>query len=358
MITRENLAKLQQSLAKDEAALVLSPENRFYLTGFPSSSGFCFFTNNELLFYTDSRYVEAAEQGVKYFTVTEEKGRRNALLGGILNERGIKKLNIEAHFVSVSQYNAYKEAFAGVDIISDGELDKTVQKFREVKTDEEVAFISTACSISDRAFLNLLPLIKEGVTERDLAAELEYQLKKCGGDGLAFETIGITGENTSKPHGVPGDNKVKKGDFLTFDFGATYKGYLSDMTRTVAFGQPTDEMIKVYDTVYKAQTTALTYIKAGAVCSEVDAVARNIIKEAGYGEYFGHGLGHCVGVEIHEMPALSPNCSDVLQVNNIITCEPGIYLPGRFGVRIEDTTVVRENGCEPLNKVQKELIIL
>lgn len=358
MITLENLVDLQSTLAQDEAVLVLSEANRFYLTGFPSSSGFCLITAEARLFYTDSRYIEAAGAAIAVFTVKQESGRRSNIYREVLAEYKITRLHVEATQMDVAAFRALECALEGVTLIADGELDKKLLKYREIKTAEEVACIEKAAAISDQAFLQLLDLIRPGVSERDLAAELEYRLKKNGGDGLAFETIAVTGANSSKPHGVPGNALVADGDFITFDFGASYRGYLSDMTRTVAVGHVTDERKKVYNTVLKAQLAGLEAIRPGVICSDVDKISRDIIGEAGYGEYFGHGLGHCVGIEIHEMPSLSPSCKDVLKENMIITCEPGIYLPGKFGVRIEDSVMVTAEGCKPLNKVSKELIIL
>lgn len=358
MITKENLELLKNRLAENEGVLILSEENRFYLTGFHSSNGFCLITREKSIFATDFRYIEAALKTVKYFTVTEEKGRRISLLSEILGQNKIKKLILEADYVSVGLFNTYKRELDGIEIVADGKIDKLIRDFRKVKTDEEVKYIATASSISDKAFSELLPFIKEGITEKELAARLEYLLKINGGDGLAFETIAVSGENSSKPHGVPSDRRIRKGDFITLDFGATYKGYCSDITRTVALGYVTDEMKKVYDTVHKAQTEALKHIRTGAICKDVDAVARNIIAFAGYGDSFGHGLGHSLGIEIHESPALSPSCDEVLCENTVVTCEPGIYLAGKFGVRIEDTVLVTKDGCKPLNQVTKELIIL
>lgn len=358
MIAKNNLDALRNNLSENEAFLILSEENRFYLTGFHSSNGFCFITREKCIFGTDFRYIEAALRSVKGFAVTEEKSRRSDLISELSKQNGITKINLEAEHTSVSLFNAYKDKLEGIEIAADGRLDKMLLEYRRIKTEEEIEFISKAASVSDKAFLELLPFIKVGVTEKELAARLEYLLKKNGGDGLAFETIAVSGENSSKPHGEPGDRIINNGDFITLDFGATYRGYCSDITRTVAVGNITDEMKKIYDSVLKAQTEALKHIRPGAVCKDIDAVARKIITDAGYGDAFGHGLGHSLGIEIHESPSLSPSCDEVLKENTVITCEPGIYLKEKFGVRIEDTVLVTKEGCIPLNKVTKELIIL
>ena len=358
MITRENLQKLQKSLPNGVAALVLSEANRFYLTGFPSSSGFCLLTASERLFYTDSRYIEAAKNTVAFFEVKQETGGREHLLCELLKSLGIKKLHLEITQTTMSTYLLLKRTFAFAEIDLSGHLDRLLLSFRKIKTPDEVALMERAAQISEKSFTELLPNIRVGQTERELAAKLEYLMKTNGGDGLAFETIAVTGKNSSKPHGVPGDTAVSNGDFITFDFGAAYKGYLSDMTRTVAVGSVTDEMKRVYDTVLTAQLAGLDAIRVGKKCDEVDRVSRTIISDAGYGDCFGHGLGHSVGIEIHESPRLSPTCADLLEEGMIVTCEPGIYLEGKFGVRIEDTVLVTKNGAKPLHKVTKELIIL
>lgn len=358
MITKENFGLLKEKLSENEAFLVLSEENRFYLTGLHTSNGFCFITGEKCIFGTDFRYIEEAFNTVKSFDVIEEKGKRTEILQDLSRQHGISRIILETEHTSVSLFNNYKDRLVGIDFVADGKLDRLLQGFRRVKTDEEAEMISKASKISDIAFLSLLPFIKEGVTEKELAARLEFLIKFNGGDGLAFDTIAVSGENSSKPHGVPSDRKVQKGDFITFDFGATYRGYCSDITRTVAVGNVTDEMKNIYDTVYKAQTEALKHIRPGAICKDVDFVARRIISDAGYGDFFGHGLGHGVGIEIHEAPTLSPSCDEALKENTVVTCEPGIYLKGKFGVRIEDTVLVTKDGCKPLNQVTKELIIL
>ena len=358
MILPENLRLLQRELGNDEAALVISDANRFYLTGFRSSSGFCIITGRELCFFTDSRYIEAARTGVRCFSVHEEKGKRLDIIKENLSSLGISKLNIEAEHVTVSAYSAMREKFSGIGIVADGALDRILKKFRTVKTEEELSLIRHACEISDRAFTRLLEDVRPGVTERQLAARLEYLMRDCGGDGPAFDTIVVAGKNSSKPHGVPSDTTVKNGDFITMDFGASYKGYLSDVTRTVAVGSVSDDMRRVYDIVLRAQLEGLSRIRAGVPCKDVDKAARNLISQAGYGGRFGHGLGHSVGIEIHEGPNLSPASDATLEKGVVVTCEPGIYLEGRFGVRIEDTVYVEENGGTALNRVPKDLMVL
>ena len=218
--------------------------------------------------------------------------------------------------------------------------------------------IIKAQRIAEAAFEHILTFIKEGVTEKEVALELDYYMLSHGADGLSFETIAVSGKNSSKPHGVPSDKKIEKGDFVTMDFGAVVEGYHSDMTRTVAVGFVTDEQKNVYETVLKAQEAAQAAASSGVCCADVDKAARDVIENAGYGEYFNHSTGHGVGVEIHEYPRLSTVCKAILSVGNVVTDEPGIYIPEKFGVRIEDMLLITENGCENLTRAPKELIIL
>ena len=206
--------------------------------------------------------------------------------------------------------------------------------------------------------MHILDFIKPGMTEKHVTLELDYYMLSHGADGLSFETIAVSGKNSSKPHGVPSDKKIEKGDFVTMDFGAVVEGYHSDMTRTVAVGFVTDEQKNVYETVLKAQAAAQAAASSGVCCADVDKAARDVIENAGYGEYFNHSTGHGVGVEIHEYPRLSRLCKTALSVGNVVTDEPGIYIPEKFGVRIEDMLLITENGCENLTRAPKELIIL
>jgi Xaa-Pro aminopeptidase len=233
-----------------------------------------------------------------------------------------------------------------------------INGLRSIKTENEVESIVKAQRIAEDAFNHILKFIKVGVTEKEIALELDFYMLRNGGEGLSFETIAVSGKNSSMPHGVPCDKKVENGDFITMDFGTIINGYHSDMTRTVAVGFATDEMKNVYDAVLKAQKNCLDNIKAGISCKDGDMFARSVINDSGYGKYFTHSTGHGVGVEIHEFPNLSPASDSILQVGNIVTVEPGIYIPGKFGVRIEDMALITENGCRNLTNAPKELIIL
>lgn len=229
---------------------------------------------------------------------------------------------------------------------------------RMVKDEGELELIKKAEQIGDAAFSHIVNMIKPGVSEADIALELEFFMKRQGASGLSFDTIVASGPNSSMPHAQVTSRKIKRGDFVTMDFGCVYKGYCSDMTRTVAVGEPEEEMKQVYRIVLEANCRAMEGIRAGKRCDDIDALARDYIKECGYGEHFGHGLGHGVGLDIHEEPRFSPKCNVVTRQNMVITDEPGIYLPGRFGVRIEDLVVVKEDGYERLSHSEKELMVL
>ena len=263
-------------------------------------------------------------------------------------------LGYEEHYLTAEEYFHYDEKLNAKLV----PFHKPIYAFRGTKEDWELELMRKAQAITDRAFAEVITRIKPGMTELELQAELIYCMYKNGGTGLAFDPIVVSGPNTSLPHGVAGERVIQKGDFVTMDFGASYMGYCSDMTRTVAVGYATDEMKHVYDTVLKAQLTAIAATKAGVPGKEIDGVARKVIADAGYGEYFGHGYGHSLGLEIHENP--SPNASNVepLPAGVVCSAEPGIYLPGKFGVRIEDVTIITENGCEDVTGSPKNLIIL
>lgn len=263
------------------------------------------------------------------------------------------RVGFENKSISYNDYSSLEKALEGCEFY---ELDNKLDKLRQIKNDEEIEKIRTAESIGDEAFTHILSFIRPGLTEKEVALELEYFMKKNGAEKLSFDTIAASGTNSSMPHAIPTDKVLEEGDFLTMDFGCVYEGYCSDMTRTVAVGSVSDNMKYVYDVVLKAQLAALKAVKPGAKCSDVDKIARDIIADAGYGNCFGHGLGHSVGLFIHEEPRLSPKCDDILQPGMLMTVEPGIYIPGRFGVRIEDLVVVSENGCINLTNSPKELI--
>ncbi len=346
---------LKSKLKNNEAFLIISPVNRRYLTDFDSSDGYLLISKKESVFLTDSRYIEAAERTVKNCNDI-------ALLKKALEQLNelIKRLNIQQIYteenIRVSEIKALEKNLECS--VSAERTEELLTELRRAKSEEEKNKIIRAQRIAERAFDNILGFIKPGVTEREIRIELEYYMLKNGSENPSFETIAISGKNTSMPHGVPTDKKVENGDFVTMDYGAVFEGYHSDMTRTVAVGYITDKMAEVYNTVLKAQLACIEKLKPGVSCKDGDAAARDIIKKAGYGDFFGHGTGHGVGLEIHEAPSLSPRSKHILTCGDVVTDEPGIYIPGEFGVRIEDMLYITETGCENLTKCDRNVIIL
>lgn len=267
----------------------------------------------------------------------------------------ISKIGFETEYLTCSALNNVKKYFSRVKFIP---VHGIVEQFRAVKTEDEIEHLKRAINISDSVFSKILGIIKPGISENDISAEISYWHRRFGASGEAFDTIVASGFRGALPHGNAGAKKIAKGEFITLDYGCVYNGYHSDMTRTIAVGRPTAEMKKVYTVVLEAQQRACDYAKAGVSTKSVDETARQIIARKGYGKYFGHSLGHGIGLEIHELPRLSSKSKEVLIPGHVITIEPGIYLPKKFGVRIEDSCVVCENGIEILTTSPKELIIL
>ncbi len=353
---KKRISALQKLLDNNTVAIIENPENRLYFTGFHSSLGYLVVSRDKAVFLTDSRYIEAAEKSIdgaeieEYFSLSSVK---DALV-----KIGVSKAIMQSSTTTVANAQAFKTAFDCCEVVFDDALDKMISDLRIIKDESELENIIKAQRIAEDAFDYVLGIIKDGLTEKQLALELDFYMLSHGADALSFDTIAVSGKNSSLPHGVPSDKKIEKGDFITMDFGAVVNGYHSDMTRTVAVGFASDEQKKVYETVLEAQKAALDGVRADIRCSDADALARNIITGAGYGDFFRHGLGHGVGVEIHEAPTVSPKGDIILKTGMVITIEPGIYLPNRFGVRIEDMVCVTENGCRNLTRAEKNLIIL
>ncbi len=352
-----NLAKYLSLLTEPGMGLLLTSRfSRHYGAQFDIAEGVAIVTVKGCRYFTDSRYIESAQKGIRGFEVIEMNrvNPYNQLLNQAIEEFGVTKLGYEENYLTVSEFMDYEKNLKAQLV----PMHKEISGFRAVKEEYELERIRKAQRITDAAFTEVLTRIEAGMTEKELAAELIYCLLKNGGEGLSFEPIVVSGPNTSLPHGVPGDRRLREGDFITMDFGAVYQGYCSDMTRTVALGYASDEMRRVYDTVLKAQLAGIAATKAGVTGKEIDAAARDVIAEAGYGAYFGHGYGHCIGMECHEMPACSPGGQRSMEVNMVSSAEPGIYLPGKFGVRIEDLVVIQADGCENLTQSPKNLIII
>ena len=333
-----------------DAFLTTDSVTRFYLTGFKSSNGFLFVTKKGAHFFTDFRYIEAAEKECIGCTVSA--GSRKEALPKIIAEENIKTIAFEDDLVTVAGLEALKKEFENCAFVSIG---KVIKGMMELKTPEEMEKVRTAQEITDKAFAAVLPLLRPDMKETDVAAEIEYQMKKFGASDKSFDTIAVSGTNSARPHGVPRPVQLEKG-FLTMDFGCIYGGYCSDMTRTVVIGKADADMKKVYHTVLDAQLAAIAAVKEGMTGEALDKIARDIIYGAGYEGCFGHGLGHGVGVLIHEQPGISASGKTPLEKGHIFTVEPGIYIKGKYGVRIEDMIQMTENGPLDITKSPKDLI--
>lgn len=358
-IFEKRINELRKFLKSPKEALLITNEvNIGYFCGFFHSEGYLYISQTVNALLVDFRYYEAAQN--KAFCDVLCFSKLSESLNELLNKDGIQNLHFESSYITVERFNFFKGKLEAVGVSSacDGTLDKHIASIRIIKSADELEKIQTAQNIAEKAYLEMLNILKPGVAERELAAYLEYKMKLNGAEDISFDLITIAGEKTSLPHGVPSDNTVKEGDFFTCDFGAVYEGYHSDTTRTVAVGYASAEMKEIYSIVLKAQLSALEKIKPGEKCSEVDKTARDIISGAGYGEFFGHSTGHGVGLDIHELPFVSAKSAAVLKPGMVITDEPGIYLPGRFGVRIEDMLSVTKDGCYNFVTLPKELIII
>lgn len=349
---------IQNYLSDDHAALILSDKNRQYFSGFTSSAGCVFITKSKAIFITDSRYIEKAKKQIKCCDTLELNRSYYNDIFKLCKDNNISAVEFEAGYLSVSAYSSWKIALGEIYAIADGCLDKRISNLRSIKQSSEIELIGQAQQITDAAFAHILDFIKIGRTEKEIALELEFFMRKNGAENVAFDTIVVSGPNSSMPHGVPGERTIQQGDLITMDFGAQLGGYCSDMTRTVAVGEIDAEKKYVYDTVLLAQRTALAALKPNMPCCDGDKAARDIIAKNGYGKFFKHSTGHSVGLDIHENPNLSPACSDLLKPGIIMTVEPGIYLEGKFGVRIEDMVLITQDGIDNFTKSPKNLIYI
>ncbi len=351
------IKEIQNLLNEESCALISSDVNRFYLCEFPSSAGNIIITKNSATLLIDFRYFEKAKKTVKNMDVLLCVSLYKDIKS-VLTLKKIKNIYIETEHTTLETFNRMEKGLEDFCILKDSALSKKLNALRQIKTPREMEFIKKAQTITDQAFTHILNFIKVGKTEKEIALELEFFMRKNGSKGVAFETIAVSGKNSSLPHGVPTDKPLEKGDFLTMDFGAVFEGYCSDMTRTVALGQVSEKQQEIYDTVLQAQLEALKNIKPNVKCKEIDKIARDIISQKGYGECFGHGLGHSVGIEIHENPAFNTRDESPIKKGMVITVEPGIYLPDKFGVRIEDMVIITEDGFENITESDKNLIII
>ena len=368
-----NIARIQRALTQAHLdAILLTDENdRRFATGFPSSDGTVIVTVHQAFFITDSRYIEAARAamaGIAQVLLCSHEAPMRTLVQGILREANVQLLGGEEQTTSYAEFTAY-EQLLGLKLQPAQSILRTL---RASKQPEELAMMYQAQQITDETFAQICTVIRPGMTEREIAAELIYRMLRLGAEGTSFDPIvltgpdtsmphgvpGVSGANSSKPHGVPGEKTIEAGDFVTMDFGCRKNGYCSDMTRTVAVGMPSDEMRTVYQTVLDAQLAGIAAAKAGVTGERVDAAARKVITDAGYGDCFGHSFGHSLGLDIHEHPIAAPGAHAKLPEHTVISAEPGIYLPGKFGVRIEDVLHLTADGAEILTRSPKNLIIL
>ncbi|MEF9970953.1 MAG: aminopeptidase P family protein [Oscillospiraceae bacterium] len=353
-----NFKKIQQAMKTEglQALLLINEIDRLYAATFHTTDGAILVFPESAFYITDSRYIEVATESVKDAAVLMSSltNSEDSIIKNLLAEKGVTELGVEEDFLSYGKYLSLEKTL-GVKFVP---AQKIVKTLREVKDRYEVESMIAAQRIAEKALDYVLGFIRPGMTEQQVAAELEYRMALGGAQGLAFETICVAGANSSRPHGVPGSYKLQKGDFITMDYGCKINGYCSDMTRTVALGSVTEEMRRVYAVVLEAQLAGCANARPGIIGRDLDKTARDVIEKAGYGQYFGHSLGHSVGLYIHENPNAAPKESRPLPQGAVITSEPGIYLPGKFGVRIEDMLYLVEGGAENLTKAAKELLVL
>lgn len=343
--------KLMEYVQAD-AVLLTSFENMYYFSGFTGGEGAVFIDESRRILFTDSRYTLQAVAQAPDFTIIDTAEKT---LSAFLKAEPKKIIGFEEDFVTFGAYLGLKSAASHISWLP---VEKQIDSVRMIKDAQELAYIRHAAKLADNAFSYILTQISPGKTEREIALMLEFHMRENGAESLSFETIAASGKRSAMPHGVASDKVIEKNDFLTLDFGCKVHGYCSDMTRTIVVGKASDRQKHIYETVLSAQIAALSELQTGVPANVVDSVARNIIKDAGYGKYFGHGLGHSLGLKVHEKPSLSPKCDEVLLPNELMTVEPGIYIDDFGGVRIEDLVVIKENGYENLVTSPKELIEL
>lgn len=346
-----HLRKFLQS--HDLSGMIISkPENRRYFSGFTGSSGMLLITDAHSYLLTDFRYTEQARSQAASFEVIQCGSNFSSEIYKLVSGSKLHAVGFESDFITFDVYNDFKTEFKNVNLIA-----VKLDKLRMIKSKRELSLISRAVEIADKAFTHILSILKPGICEQDVALELEYRMRKLGAEKSAFDIIAASGERGALPHGVASDRILKAGDFITLDFGAVYDGYHSDITRTVCIGRATEYQRKIYDIVLQTQLAGIRAVKPGRTGKDIDREARDIIVRAGYGDHFGHGLGHGVGLAIHEEPRLSPSSGgDRLEEGMVVTVEPGIYIPDWGGVRIEDTVVVTAAGCQVLTASNKQLI--
>lgn len=337
-----------------DGMLITSPYNRRYMANFTGTAGVVLISADKAQFITDFRYVEQASKQCQGFEIIKFSSSIPQEVAQQVKKLGIKKLGFEEDFVTFSSHNTFKSEIAA-DLIP---VSGVIEKLRLIKTDSEIKILKVAADIADAAFKHILDFLHPGLTELEVSNELEFFMRKAGATSSSFDTIVASGHRSALPHGVASDKVIEAGDFVTLDYGAYYNGYVSDITRTVAVGKPDEKLKEIYEIVLESQLRGMNGFKPGMTGKEADALTRDYIAEKGYGEYFGHSTGHGIGLEVHEGPALSAKSDFILEPGMVVTCEPGIYIPGLGGVRIEDDTLITTGGNEALTHSTKELIIL
>lgn len=352
----KRVKNIQSVLADKEidALLVTNMYNVRYLANFTGTTGLVFITKNHAYFVTDFRYTDQAAEEAQGFEIVKNTGSIYEEVAKISDKEKIENIGFEAENITFSTYETIDKMIPANLVPVKG----IVEKLREVKTEDEILLIKKAIEITEKAYDYILGFVKPGITEIQVANELDFYMREEGASGVSFDTIVASGVRSAMPHGVASSKKIEEGDMVTIDFGCYYQGYVSDMTRTFAVGDPGSQLKEIYEIVYQANNKVNETAKAGMTGAELDAVARDYITEHGYGEAFGHTTGHGIGLEVHEGPAISFRNENKLVVNNVITNEPGIYISGLGGVRIEDDLVIKENGCDILMTTPKELVIL
>lgn len=336
------------------AVIVNKPENRRFFSGFTGTAGMLLISAKESLLLTDFRYVEQAKKQAANYEIVKHGSNIYETLALLIEEYGFDKIGFESDFTTFATYRNFTNVLKPESLVP-----ITLDDLRVVKDPNEITLIKQAVKIADNAFTHILSFIQPGLREQDIALELEYKMRQLGAEKSAFDIIVASGVRGALPHGVASTKIIETGDFITMDFGAVYQGYHSDITRTICVGKATPKQREIYDIVLRAQLTGVQAVKSGHYCKDVDGAARGTIEKYGYGEFFGHGLGHGVGLAIHEAPRLSPlNNGGVLSDKMVVTVEPGIYIPDWGGVRIEDTVVVAAETAEVLTKSSKQLIEL
>lgn len=345
--------------AEYDGALIISEINGYYFTGFNCDNGYFVVTKNGCVYITDARYTEAARKAIDWCEVAEyATGKFKQIGGDVIAQLGAKSLLVEASRMTLQQQHDLSDIFSPAALNGEGGLDHLIEALRVHKDEEEISYIKAAQAIAEQTLKHVFTLVREGVTEAELAFEFEFYARRMGAERLAFDSIVASGENGSMPHAVPSKRRIRRGDLITFDVGCVVGGYHSDMTRTVAYGAVSEEQRRIYDIVLQAQQNAMDYLVAGGDdLAECDAAARDVIKAAGYGSYFGHSTGHGVGLEIHEFPAVSHKGGKI-PVGAVITVEPGIYLPGQYGVRIENMMYKTETSALPLTNMDRDFVEL